>query len=205
MLDGARFVQRLWVRKNFLFPSLTLFLNMLVGRKLFPPCLVFLNVHFITLMIVNMLRKNFIMFLKVGKVFWIGLSKVWHMKVWRKSFNLPQFSTYLKRKAHVWIWKHDKLVVIPSSGKLSIEMLIIQVSCPYMHMSSKIGFKVQSCILRKGDWRGDSRNLITIIIQTFFIVNGLTSGSLSFKFICFGVSGVIFFKVPRLKLHGKFN
>jgi hypothetical protein len=81
MLDGARFAQRLWVRKTFLFPSLTLFLNILVGRKLLPPCLVFLNVHFITLMIVNMLRKNCIMFLKVGKVFWIGLYKVWQMRV----------------------------------------------------------------------------------------------------------------------------
>jgi hypothetical protein len=46
MLDGARFAQRLWVRKNFLFPSLTLFLNMLVGRKLLPPCLVFFKCTF---------------------------------------------------------------------------------------------------------------------------------------------------------------
>jgi hypothetical protein len=35
-------------------------------------------------------KKNCIMFLKVGKVFWIGLYKVWQMRVWKKSFNLPQ-------------------------------------------------------------------------------------------------------------------
>jgi hypothetical protein len=151
-----------------------------------------------------MLRKNCIMFLKVRKVFWIGLCKVWHMRVWRKSFNLPQFSTYFKRKAHVWIWKNER-IVIPSSENLSIEMLIIQISCPCMHTSSKIGFKFQSCLLRKGDWRGHFGNLITVIIQTLLIVSDLTSDSLSFKLICFGVSDVIVFNVPRLKLHGKFN
>lgn len=149
-------------------------------KKITSPMFGVLNVHFISLMIVKMLRKNCIMFLKVRKVFWIGLCKLWHMRVWKKSFNLPQFSTYFKRKAHVWIWKHERLVVIPSSEQLSIEMLIIWVSCLCMHRSSNIGFKFQSCFLQKGDWRGDSRNLITIIIQTLLIVSGLTSDSLSF-------------------------
>jgi hypothetical protein len=77
---SARFAQRLWVRNLFLFSSLILFVNMLVGRKLLPQCSVFLKVHFIMLRIVNMLRMRCFMFPRVGKVCLIRLCKVWHMK-----------------------------------------------------------------------------------------------------------------------------
>lgn len=85
-------------KKNFLFPSLILFVNMLVGRKLLPPCSMFLKVYSIMLKIVNMLKMKCFMFPKVWKMFWTRLCKVWHMRVWRKSFNLSQFSTYSKRE-----------------------------------------------------------------------------------------------------------
>jgi hypothetical protein len=85
-------------KKRFLFPSLILFVNMLVGRKLLPQCSVFLKVHFTMLRIVNMLRKRCFMFPRVGKVCWIRLCRVWHMKASITSFNLPQFSTSFERQ-----------------------------------------------------------------------------------------------------------
>ncbi len=52
-------VERLWVKKNLLVPSLTFFVNMLVGRKLYPPCPMFIKVHSTMLSIVNMLKMKF--------------------------------------------------------------------------------------------------------------------------------------------------
>ncbi len=89
---NPRFVQRLWVRKNSLFPNLILFINMLVGRKLLPPSPMFLKVCSIMLKIVNMLRMKCFMFPKLGKVCLIGFCKVWHMRAWKKSFK---FALYL--------------------------------------------------------------------------------------------------------------
>lgn len=94
LMFNASFSQRLWARKNFLLQSLIIFINMLVQKHLLPPCLLFLKVHYIMLRIVKMLKKRCFMFPRVGKMCWIRLCKVWHMKAWRKSFNLPLFSTY---------------------------------------------------------------------------------------------------------------
>ncbi len=99
IMIGARFAQRSQVRTNFLFPSLVLFANMSVGRRLLLPCRVFPKVHSTMLRIPNMLKMNCFMFPEVGKVCWIGLCKVWHMKAWRKSFSLRLFSTYFKRES----------------------------------------------------------------------------------------------------------
>jgi hypothetical protein len=49
----------------------------------------------------------------------------WHMKAWRKSFNLSQFSTYFeKENPCACIWKHERFVVVPSNEKLSIEAMV---------------------------------------------------------------------------------
>lgn len=93
---GAKFAQRLWLKKTSLFPSLILFVNMLVGRKLLPPCLVFQKVHSTMLKIVNMLKMKCLFFRSEENVLDKVMQGVGHKGL---SFNLPQFPTYSKRES----------------------------------------------------------------------------------------------------------
>lgn len=65
---GARFVQRLLVKKKKILLSFTFFANTLVRKKKFPPCAMLLKVYFIWLRIVNMLGMNCYMFKKHGEI-----------------------------------------------------------------------------------------------------------------------------------------
>ncbi len=67
----------LQVRKNFLFLSLIIFVNMLIRIKLLPPCLVFVKVHFTILRIANMLRMKCFMFLESGEKC-VGQGYAWY-------------------------------------------------------------------------------------------------------------------------------
>jgi hypothetical protein len=60
----------------------------------------------------------------VGKVCLIRFCKVWHMRAWKKSFNLP--CIYSKEKTHVWIWKHEWFVAVFRSEKLFTKTLVWQ-------------------------------------------------------------------------------
>jgi hypothetical protein len=98
---ATRFAQRLWVRKNLLILSLTLFENMLVEKKIIPLCPMFLKLHFIMLNKDCQHAKNESLYveLEVGIMCWINICKVWHMKItWRISFNLSKISPYSKKE-----------------------------------------------------------------------------------------------------------
>ncbi len=122
-------VERLWVRKNLLVPSLTLFVNMLVGRKLYPPCPMFIKVHSTKLRIVNMLKMKRFIF---PKVCWTRLCKVWHMRALKKSFNLSQFSTYSKMESPCLNIKAWRLVAILPSQKLSTKHWCDNIGCSWL-------------------------------------------------------------------------
>jgi hypothetical protein len=84
-------------KEKLLTPEFDYFYKHVGTKKILPPCLVFLKVNSIMLRIVNILKMRCFMFPRVGKMCWIGLCKVRHMKAWRKSLNLPLFSTYSKK------------------------------------------------------------------------------------------------------------
>jgi len=105
----------------------TLFVNMLVGRKLYPPCPTFIKVHSTMLRIVNMLKMKCFTF---PKVCWTRLCKVWHMRVFKKSFNLSQFSTYSKMESSCLNIKAWRLVANLSNEKLSTKHLCDNIGCP---------------------------------------------------------------------------
>jgi hypothetical protein len=88
----------LQVRKNFLFLSLIFFVNMMIGRKLLPPCSVSLKVHSTILRIANMLRMKCFMFSGVGKVCWEKVMHGMAHEGLKKIFNLPQVYTYLEKE-----------------------------------------------------------------------------------------------------------